>query len=136
MKQLFNSQLILFIFAFSISQFSFAGGGGGAATSQYFSLSPPMVVNVTDNGKVRHLQIDIKLRLNDPADTATVQEHKPAIQHELVMLLSGREAKNVRTTEGKEMLRSEATKKLQEVLTENLGKPTIKAVYFTTFVIQ
>ncbi len=112
-----------------------ASGGGGSA-SKYFSLSPPMVVNVSDNGKVRHLQIDIQLRLDDPADSATVQEHKPAIQHELVMLLSGREAKDIRSVKGKEKLRADATKALKKLLTEDLGKPTINAVYFTTFVIQ
>jgi len=136
MKRLFNSQLSFFILLLIVSPYSQAGGGGGTAVSKYFSLSPPMVVNVSDNGKVRHLQINIQLRLNDPADTASVQEHKPAIQHELVMLLSGREAKDVRTTKGKESLRSEATKRLKKILTENLGKPTIKDVYFTTFVIQ
>ena len=129
-----NGLVILFLF--SPLNLLLAAGGGGSTVSKYFSLSPPMVVNVSDNGKVRHLQIGIQLRLDDPADNGAVQEHKPAIQHELVMLLSGHEAKDVRSTQGKEKLRAEATGILQKLLTENLGKPTINDVYFTTFVIQ
>ena len=137
MKKISLKRLFLFLLFFSHLHFAFASAGGGSsATSKYFSLSPPMVVNIIDKGKVRHLQVNIQLRLDDPADTPVVQEHKPAIQHELVMLLSGREAKNIRSTKGKEKLRAEATEKLKQVLTENIGKPTINAVYFTTFVIQ
>ena len=95
-----------------------------------------MVVNVTDNGRVRHLQVSIQLRLDNVADAPLLQEHKPAIQHELVMLLSGREAKNVRSTQGKEKLRAEATEILKKTLQESTGKPLINAVYFTAFVIQ
>lgn len=123
------------LFSFQSTVFASAGGSSAKA-SKYFSLSPAMVVNVNDKGRVRHLQINIQLRLKDPLDTNAVQEHKPAIQHALVMLLSGREASDIRSTQGKEMLRKEATDVLKKVLTKNLGKPTISAVYFTAFVIQ
>lgn len=128
--------LLLILFLPVNAVLASASGSGSATASRYFSLSPAMVVNVSDKGRVRHLQVDIQLRLDNPADTAAVQEHKPAIQHELVMLLSGREASEVRSVKGKEKLRLQATKVLKKLMTENLGKPTINAVYFTTFVIQ
>jgi len=136
MKTISTSKLFVFLLLFTPLNIVLAGGGSSASTSKYYSLSPPIVVNVTDKGKVRHLQIGIQLRLDDPADTPLVQEHKPAIQHTLVMLLSGREAKEVRSVKGKEKLRSDATEALQKIMTENIGKPTVNAVYFTTFVIQ
>ncbi len=128
-------KLFIFIFVFSVQQLAHAAGSSAPA-SKYFSISPPIVVNVTDEGRVRHLQVSIQLRLDNIADADLLQEHKPAIQHELVMLLSGREAKNVRSTQGKEKLRSEATEVLKKILQENTGKPLINAVYFTAFVIQ
>lgn len=137
MKTISLHVLITIILLFSLQSSVFASAGGGSAkASQYFSLSPPMVVNINDKGRVRHLQVDIQLRLKNPADTNAVQEHKPAIQHALVMLLSGREASEIRSTQGKEKLRKEAVDVLKKVLTKNMGKPTISAVYFTAFVIQ
>ena len=133
------NKYFIFLVILSMQQLAFASGGGGGgnnATSKYFSISPPMVVNITDHGRVRHLQVSIQLRLENPADANLLNEHKPAIQHELVMLLSGREAKDVRSTKGKETLRTEATEKLKKVLQESTGKPLINAVYFTAFVIQ
>jgi len=130
-----NILMIVLIFPLSYSTAS-AGGGSKAAASKYFSITPPMVVNVSDKGKVRHLQVGIQLRLENPADGTFIEEHKPAIQHELVMLLSGQEAKEIRSVKGKEKLRTDATAAIQKFLTDNIGKPLIKAVYFTTFVIQ
>jgi len=136
MKTVSMIKLSIFLLIFSSHNIANASGGGGGAASKYYQLSPAMVVNVTDQGKVRHLQIDIQLRLANPADNTIVNEHKPAIQHELVMLLSGREAKDVRTTHGKEALRAEATKRLKTVIEKNTGRPIITDVYFTSFVIQ
>jgi len=130
-------KLFIFLLIFNSHNIANAsGGGGGTAASKYYQLSPALVVNVSDKGKVRHLQIDIQLRLKNPADNSIVNDHKPAIQHELVMLLSGREAKDVRTTQGKEALRSQATKMLKKVIKKNTGRPIITDVYFTSFVIQ
>ncbi len=136
MKTILMGKLFIFIFVFSAQQLAHAAGSSSAPASKYFSLSPPMVVNVTDAGRVRHLQVSIQLRLDNVSDAPLLQEHKPAIQHELVMLLSGREAKNVRSTQGKEKLRTEATEVLKKILQESTGKPLINAVYFTAFVIQ
>ncbi len=130
------NKLFIFIFIFSLQQLAHASAEGGGASSKYFSISPAMVFNVTDQGRVRHLQISIQLRLDNPADSGLLQEHKPAIQNELVMLLSGREAKDIRSSKGKKELRIEATKSIRKVLKKNTGKPLISAVYFTAFVIQ
>ncbi len=137
MKTRLMGKLFIFIIVFSVQQLAHASAsGGGATASKYFSISPPLVVNVTDKGRVRHLQVSIQLRLDNPVDTDLLQEHKPAIQHELIMLLSGREAKDVRSTQGKENLRTEATARLQKILEESTGKTIVNAVYFTAFVIQ
>jgi len=137
MKTISIIKLTLFLLILHIPNIATASGSGGSTpVSKYFKLSPQIVVNVNDKGRARHLQIAIQLRLDDPADSALVNEHKPAIQHTLVMLLSGREAKNVRSTQGKEALRVEATEELKKMLEESIGRPVINAVYFTAFVIQ
>lgn len=137
MKTISMRKPVMFLLIFIFPAISLASAGGGSTpVSKYFRLTPSIVVNISDKGRVKHLQIDIQLRLEDPADTNLVDEHKPAIQHELVMFLSGREAKDVRSTQGKEALRNEAAEILKNMFQENLGRPIINTVYFTAFVIQ
>lgn len=130
-------KLFVFLLVLNIPNIAIASGGSSkAAPSKYFKISPQTVVNISDKGKVRHLQVGVQLRLDEPGDSSIVEEHIPAIQHELVMLLSGREAQNVRSVQGKELLRTEAMEKIKIVLEENTGRAIINAVYFTAFVIQ
>lgn len=131
-------KLFVFLLVLNIPNIAIAAGGSSskATSSKYFKISPQTVVNISDKGKVRHLQVGVQLRLDEPADSSIVEEHIPAIQHELVMLLSGREAQNVRSVQGKELLRTEAMEKIKVVLEENTGRAIINAVYFTAFVIQ
>lgn len=131
-------KLFVFLLVLNIPNIAIAAGGSSskATSSKYFKISPQTVVNISDKGKVRHLQVGVQLRLDEPGDSSIVEEHIPAIQHELVMLLSGREAQNVRSVQGKELLRTEAMEKIKIVLEENTGRAIINAVYFTAFVIQ
>lgn len=131
-------KLFVFLLVLNIPNIAIAAGGSSskATSSKYFKISPQTVVNISDKGKVRHLQVGVQLRLAEPGDSSIVEEHIPAIQHELVMLLSGREAQNVRSVQGKELLRTEAMEKIKIVLEENTGRAIINAVYFTAFVIQ
>lgn len=131
-------KLFVFLLVLNIPNIAIAAGGSSskATSSKYFKISPQTVVNISDKGKVRHLQVGVQLRLDEPDDSSIVEEHIPAIQHELVMLLSGREAQNVRSVQGKELLRTEAMEKIKIVLEENTGRAIINAVYFTAFVIQ
>jgi len=137
MKTRLISKLFIFIFIFSVQQLAHASSSGGkTSASKYFSISPAIVVNVTDEERVRHLQVSVQLRLDDPADSGLLEDNMPVIQHTLVMSLSGREAKNIRSTQGKQNLRTEVTALLKKVLEEITGKPIVNAVYFTAFVIQ
>ena len=52
------------------------------------------------------------------------------------MLLSGRQAAEIKTVEGKEKLRSSVLEAVQKVMQENTGQPVVDALYFTSFVIQ
>ena len=110
-------------------------GSGSGGPPAYVSLEP-FIVNVSDGSRVRHMQVTTQLKLSSSNLQKFIEEHNPAIRHEMVMLLSDQAVAEVRTVQGKEKLRSEALTALQTVMQNNIGIPAIDAVYFTGLIIQ
>jgi len=54
----------------------------------------------------------------------------------MVMLLRDQTVYNIKSTQGKQVLRETALKSLQQVCQELIGDPAIDDVYFTGFIIQ
>lgn len=126
---------LIFVISLFISLNSYASGGG-ATTSPYLELNPPFIVNVNDGDNVRHMQVRVQLKLSKPELASEIEYHKPAIRHEMTMLLSSKSVSEVSSIKGKENLRAEALTVLQKVMQENTGETAIEAVYFTEFIIQ
>ncbi|MFO8023970.1 flagellar basal body-associated protein FliL [Thiohalophilus sp.] len=106
------------------------------APAVYASMQPALVVNVNDNGQVRHMQVSVQLKLKDKDMEQYIKQYNPALRHELVMLLSDQPIKKLTSSRGKIALRDEALSALQKVMEEHIQVPAIEAVYFTEMVIQ
>lgn len=119
-----------------LSSSAFAAGGGGNSNSPFIPLNPPIIVNIVDGGKVRHMQVIIEIKLVDPTESAKVDLHKGPIRHELILLLSSQDAATISSALGKEQLRKDALAAVQKVMQEQEGKPIIESLYFTNFIIQ
>lgn len=130
-----SSRLIFILFCLFYSV-NISAAGGGKTPSNYISIHPAFVVNVSDGLTVRHMQVKTQLKLSSPDMAQYIEQHKAAIQHEMVMLLSGRKVSEVKTIQGKEKLRTEALAAIQKVMEENTKLKIVDAVYFTEFVIQ
>jgi len=126
--------ILLGLTFFTNSQAS--AGGGESGTSLYVSLDPAFVVNVSDGLHIRHMQIQLQLKLKQADFAGYVAEHDPAIRHAMVMLLSGQQTTRLKTVAGKQELMAEALTAIQHVLEENIGNAGIDAVYFTDLIIQ
>jgi len=109
---------------------------GGPPPQFYLKLDPALVVNIEDADIIRFLQVDTQLQFAAQESQAMIEKHLPAIRHEMVMLLSGQPAVEIKTAAGKEKLRTSALLAVQKVMQENTGNPVVDALYFTTFVIQ
>ncbi|GMR15970.1 MAG: hypothetical protein BMS9Abin31_0269 [Gammaproteobacteria bacterium] len=118
-----------------ISTTSFASGGGGGS-SPFIPLNPPIVVNIMDGERIRHMQVIIEIKLVDPANSSKIDLHKGPIRHELILLLSSQDAGTISSALGKEQLRKDALEAIQKVLQELEGDPIVEALYFTNFIIQ
>ncbi len=128
----FLSLVILLV----ISSTTFAGGGGGGGSSPFIPLNPPIIVNIVDGQRIRHMQVIIEIKLVDPANSNKIDLHKGPIRHELILLLSSQEAATISSAMGKEQLRKDALVAIQKVLQDLEGDPIVESLYFTNFIIQ
>lgn len=102
----------------------------------YVELGDSFVVNFNDGNRTRYLQVRIEAMTRDPAIASAINTHLPRIRNNLVFLLSAVDSATINTVPGKEKLRDDALKEVQGVLRDEIGKPGIEAIYFTSFVVQ
>ena len=119
-----------------LSTTSFASGGGGGAASPFIPLTPPIVVNIMDGQRIRHMQVIIEIKLVDPANAPKVDLHRGPIRHELILLLSSQDAGTISSALGKEQLRKDALEAVQKVMQKLEEDPIVESLYFTNFIIQ
>ena len=115
------------LLALSLSMPAYASDGGGAAPE-------PMVFTV-NLGKENYLQFGLILETAVPEAAAAIAAHKPKIQHEIILLLSGKDVAKLRTLEGKKELIDELVELANGVIREN-EKTGVKEALFTRFLIQ
>jgi len=103
----------------------------------YLKFDPPFVVNFENRGMMRFLQVSIEVMTRDPATAELIRQHDPKLRNDLLMLLGSQTYETISTREGKEKLRGEALKAVQDVLSAEGGKPeNLEQLYFTSFVMQ
>ncbi|WP_347330244.1 flagellar basal body-associated FliL family protein [Marinimicrobium locisalis] len=102
----------------------------------YYPLNEKLVVNYNVRGRQRFLQTEITLMFRDNKVADVLERHMPRIRNDLIMLLSGQEFEDLQTPEGRELLRQDALRSIQDILQEEIGQPGVEQVLFTSFVMQ
>jgi flagellar FliL protein len=90
------------------------------------------IVNLVSNNADRYLKCKIDLELDSPDLQKEVDKKLPAIRDAIIQILSSKTVEEIQTAKGKEKLKEEIKRKLNEMLTTG----EIRNVYFTEFVIQ
>ena len=101
-------------------------GGGGA---------PEPLVFTVNLGKENFLQFGLILEPATPEAAGLLAAHKPQIQHEIILLLSGKDANKLRTLAGKKELIEELVELANHAIHED-EKTGVKEALFTRFLIQ
>lgn len=101
-------------------------GGGGA---------PEPTVFTVNLGKDNYLQFGLIFESASPEADHALAAYKPKVQHEIILLLSGKEVEKLRTLEGKKELIKEIIELANHVIHED-EETGIKEVLFTRFLIQ
>ncbi|NII09188.1 flagellar basal body-associated FliL family protein [Oleiagrimonas sp. C23AA] len=108
-----------------------------AEHAEYLPLDPVFVVNFQDpNSSQRYLQVGVTLMSHDTAAIEAAKSAMPVIRNALLLLFSGQKSQDLASPDGKRKLQGEALKAVQGVLKDQIGRPGIEALYFTSFVMQ
>ncbi|MHB1239310.1 MAG: flagellar basal body-associated FliL family protein [Gammaproteobacteria bacterium] len=102
----------------------------------YLPIDPAFVVNFQDHSSMRFLQIGVEVMAREQKVIDAVTLNLPQIRDRLVMLFSSQTYDAISTLQGKEKLRAETLKAVQQVMEKEIGEPGVEAVYFTSFVMQ
>lgn len=90
----------------------------------------PFVVNLADPG--RFLKVSMQLEVDDSADSTALAAMKPQIDDTVITLLGSESTDALSTSEGKMQLKDNIVLRVNQVA----GRPMVKNVYFTQFIMQ
>ncbi|MDH1264498.1 flagellar basal body-associated protein FliL [Pseudomonas sp. GD03944] len=102
----------------------------------YLSLVPALVGNFGSGPKLKFYKADVSLRVTGADVEAKVKHHEPLIRNQLVMLFSQQTEEGLSAADSKELLRQEALKQVQQVLTAEEGKPLVEDLLFNNLILQ
>jgi flagellar FliL protein len=105
-----------------------------AVTTSYYQVRPSLIANLASGGK--YVRCDVQLMTNDDLFLEALKLHGPAIRHALLLLLSEQDGAKIKTQSGKEALRQKALTTIGRLMQELSGKNELKALFFTTFLVQ
>ena len=104
-------------------------GGDGMLPSAVLPLDT-FVVNLQVKGSF--LKVTMQLEFTEPELPATIEGDIPKLRDVIIRIMSSKGARDILSTEGKELLREE----IRDGINETLGAEDVSQVYFTEFIIQ
>jgi len=109
---------------------------GKKKTAIFYSIKPVFIVNL-NSAKVKFLQISIDVMTRNNESINRLVNNLPLVKNELLILFSNKNYEDIKSLEGREMLRREALKVIKSVLEKETGEDSgIEDVLFTGFVVQ
>lgn len=106
------------------------------ADSAYLSLGDPMVLNLTNNKRLTFLQISADVLIGDASEESTIKTHIPAIRHSLIMALSDRDAKDIKSPQKREEIRQKLTADVKTLIADLSGSEAISDILFSDILVQ
>ena len=113
-----------------------AEAGHEAVKEAHYLPLQKLVVNFSQRGPARFLQVDLQVMSYDPAALKALEENMPMVRNDILLLLGGQTYEEVSTPAGKEKLRAAILAAVQHILDQYAKGKKAEAVYFTEFVMQ
>ncbi|MDP2829020.1 MAG: flagellar basal body-associated FliL family protein [Sulfuricellaceae bacterium] len=104
--------------------------GGGASP---YAKMEPLIVNLS--GLTNYLQVEISFKVADPKVADEIKLWKPAIRHELLLLLGSYKPDEIATLAGKQKVMKSIRTAVNKILKKD-EKTGVTDVLFESFVIQ
>ncbi len=110
-------------------------GGVFAPKTEYVEITPEIVTNYGDSGRLHFLRAKATARATGSDAADAVRYHMAFIQNTLLMLLGGQSLEQATSMEAREQLRQQALTEINEFLVAE-GEPKIDDLLFTEFLVQ
>lgn len=105
--------------------------GARALPGKMYTLDS-FIVNIRDRDRDRYLKLRVELELSNDEASEEIEARLPQVRDLVISLLSSKAFDEIRSMEGKDLLREELLHRINMLLTSG----TIRSVYFTEFVVQ
>ncbi len=117
---------------------AWASGGGNAASpgSIYITFKPPLIANFGGVGKLKYIKADFSLRVDNTEVAGAVQHNMPLIRNNLLILMAQQTDETLSSSEGKEALRQEALKQIQEIIKKEGKMEGVKDLFYNNLLVQ
>ena len=102
----------------------------------YVGVPNAITANLAGDRRSRTVQIKMSFLVRSEEAKEHIRQHMPQLKNDVLMLVSQKDAKELKTPEGRQKLQAEALATVQKTLTELVGEPTIEKVLFVSFVMQ
>ena len=102
----------------------------------YHNLRPAFIVNFIAGNKPRYLQAEVTVMSRDQEVIEGVINHTPLIRSRVVNFLADQDYLALQTHEGRETLRTDLRKVIEDVLLEESSPSGIETILLNNFVMQ
>ena len=112
---------------------------GGKAAKNYRRLTLHAAwLDETDgfDPDIEHEGSPIALAAKRTEAEEKIKQHEPLIRHQMVMLFSAQTSETINAPDGRENLRVEALKQVQDAINGEEGKPIVEDLLFNNLIIQ
>ncbi|MGL4713682.1 MAG: flagellar basal body-associated protein FliL [Shewanella sp.] len=129
--------MIMFTCAFSV----FAADEKEAAPATtpkgeyaYYGFDPEIVTNyISNRKKLGFVKISVELMVKSPDDLVTIERHNPLLRAAIVEVLGNQSEEKIKSLTGREEIRRECFEMVNNLITQESGKPVIVNLLFTSY---
>jgi flagellar FliL protein len=102
----------------------------------YYDMGKSLIVNFPKGSGASLIQVSVSLLAKGAETVEAIKKHEPMIRNNLLMAISAKGPKNLKTREGKEELRATMLDEVGKVMERMTKKNKVENIFFTAFVMQ
>ncbi len=102
----------------------------------YVGVPNAITANLSGAKKSRTVQVKMSFMVRSDEAKENVKLHMPQLKNDVLMLVSQKNADELKTPEGRIKLQQEALETVQKTMTTLVNAPTVEKVLFVSFVMQ
>ncbi len=134
-----NTLLALFLLALTPNFSAFSIEESEIVNTQlgYYTLEPDITTNfVTTGKKLGYIKVRIDLLVPDIALLPILEKHNPLVRDAIISILGQQREDQIKSLSGREAIRKESLKQINELLLIETGQTVVADLLFTKFLYQ